>query len=55
MIRSLRLRHRCMFIALAIALPLLVFIGLRARRAIPPMDHLPVTIQVPTENGNTTP
>ena len=41
MIRELRIRHRRMFIIIAIVLPLLVVIGLAVRRNIPPMEKLP--------------
>ena len=42
MIRELRRRHRRIFFVLAIALPILVFIGFKSRKEIPAMDKLPV-------------
>ncbi len=43
MIRELRRRHRRIFWSLAVALPVLIFIGLKARKEIPAMEKLPVT------------
>ena len=42
MICALRAWHRRIVLLLALALPLLVFIGLAARREVPAMDELPV-------------
>lgn len=42
MIRELRARHRRQLLFLAVALPVAVLVGLRARKGIPVMDPLPV-------------
>ena len=47
MIRPLRARHRRMIVVLAIAVPTLFGLGLRARRAIPPIVNLPAALEAP--------
>lgn len=39
--RELRRRHLAVFLVLAIVLPVLIVLGLRARRPMPVMDVLP--------------
>lgn len=45
MIRQLRRWHRRWFVLLAIALPILLFLALRQRPLVPPVDDLPDAAQ----------
>lgn len=41
MIRALRRRHRAAFVVLAVVIPVLLYLAVRARRLPPPMERLP--------------